>query len=311
MKLSKLTVSMLAAASLALGSCSDDSFDGGKYASLNFSLKADNSLSVGSITRADGEATITMAEALGVESFTQPEAGNFTIKITDAEDNTKYDGLLSAYSSETTKLPISAESYTVKANYGAENSVGFYGTEPATGAPKYYGEKTFTITNAETKNEEIKVALENSILKFVYTSSAADEAATVAEGESEVNLFKNYFSDCDITVTDQANNVVAYNDFEARGAFLEAGRQTIAYTLTVAQAQDDASKTIIGSVDVTLKANTCHIFKFNVTNVGGVNKLEIVINDTIAETHDIEVGDIDINDDNYIQKDENSNGENA
>jgi hypothetical protein len=79
----------------------------------------------------------------------------------------------------------------------------------------------------------------------------------------------------------------------------------------VAQAPSDASKTIIGSVDVTLKANTCHIFKFNVTNVGGVNKLEIVIDDTIAETHDIAVGDIDINDDNYIQNDENSNGENA
>ena len=308
MKLSKLTVSMLAAASLVLGSCSDDSFDGGKYASLNFSLKADNSLSVGSITRADGEATITMAEALGVESFTQPEAGNFTIKITHPEEGEKYNGLLSAYSSETVKLPISAESYTVEANYGAENSVGFYGTEPATGAPKYYGEKTFTITNAETKNEEINVALANSILKFVYTSSAADEAATVAEGESEVNLFKNYFSDCDITVTDQANNVVAYNDFEARGAFLEAGRQTIAYTLTVAQAQDDASKTITGTVTVEVVENTCHIFKFNVTNVGGVNKLEIEIDDTIATTHDITVPDIDINDDNYIV---NNGGENA
>lgn len=309
MKLSKLTVWMLAAASLVLGSCSDDSFDGGKYATLSFSLSTNNAISVGAITRADGEATtITMAEALGVESFTPIEAGNFNIILTDPDEVEKYNGLLSAYSSETVKLPISAESYKVTANYGAENSVGFYGTQPATGAPKYSGEKSFTITNAETKNEEIIVALANSILKFEYTSSAADAAATVAEGESEVNLFKNYFSDCDITVTDQANNVVAYNDFETRGAFLEASRQTIAYTLTVGQAQSNSSKTITGSVNVEVEANTCHIFKFNVTNVGGVNKLEIVIDDTIAETHDIAVGDIDINNDNYIV---NNGGENA
>ena len=298
MKLSKLTVWMLAAASLALGSCSDDSFDGGKYATLSFSLSTNDAISVGAITRADGEATtITMAEALGVESFTPIEAGNFTIAITHPEDGEKYNGLLSAYSSETVKLPISAENYNVTANYGADNTVGFYGS----GAPRYYGEKSFTITNAETKNEEINVSLANSILKFNYTSSDA-------EGESEVNLFKNYFSDCDITVTDQANNIVNYNNFETRGAFLEVGRQTIAYTLTVGQAQSNSSKTITGNVNVEVEANTCHIFKFNVTNIGGVNKLEIVIDNSIATTHDITVPDIDINDDNYIV---NNGGENA
>ena len=245
-----------------------------------------------------------MADALGVETFTQPEAGNFTIKITDAEGNTKYDGLLSAYSSETTKLPISNDKYKVTATLAG--AVGFYG-EAETGAPAYYGETEFSITSDAIIDVEIPVALSNSILKFVYTSSSETEDET----DAETNLFQDYFSECNITVKDAAQNEVAYNDFEERGAFLEVGKQTIAYTLTVAQGQSDASKTITGSVDVTLKANTCHIFKFNVTNVGGVNKLEIVIDDTIETTHDIELGDIDINDDNYIQKDENGNGENA
>lgn len=313
MSLNKLTVWMLAATSIAFSSCIDDSFNGGKneYATLNFSLAANKSISVGTMTRADGDTeTIAMADALGVETFTQPEAGNFTIKITDAEDNTedntKYEGLLSAYSSETTKLPISNDKYKVTATLAG--AVGFYGeAETETGAPAYYGETEFSITSDAIIDVEIPVALSNSILKFEYTSSSETEDET----DAETNLFQDYFSDCDITVKDAAQNEVAYNDFEERGAFLEVGKQTIAYTLTVAQAQSAASKTITGSVDVTLKANTCHIFKFNVTNVGGVNKLEIVIDDTIETTHDIELGDIDINDDNYIQKDENGNGENA
>lgn len=307
MSLNKLTVWMLAATSIAFSSCIDDSFNGGKneYATLNFSLAANKSISVGTMTRADGDTeTIAMADALGVETFTQPEAGNFTIKITDAEGNTKYDGLLSAYSSETTKLPISNDKYKVTATLAG--AVGFYG-EAETGAPAYYGETEFSITSDAIIDVEIPVALSNSILKFVYTSSSETEDET----DAETNLFQDYFSECNITVKDAAQNEVAYNDFEERGAFLEVGKQTIAYTLIVAQAQSAASKTITGSVDVTLKANTCHIFKFNVTNVGGVNKLEIVIDDTIETTHDIELGDIDINDDNYIQKDENGNGENA
>ena len=307
MSLNKLTVWMLAATSIAFSSCIDDSFNGGKneYATLNFSLAANKSISVGTMTRADGDTeTIAMADALGVETFTQPEAGNFTIKITDAEGNTKYEGLLSAYSSETTKLPISNDKYKVTATLAG--AVGFYG-EAETGAPAYYGETEFSITSDAIIDVEIPVALSNSFLKFVYTSSSETEDET----DAETNLFQDYFSECNITVKDAAQNEVAYNDFEERGAFLEVGKQTIAYTLTVAQAQSAASKTITGSVDVTLKANTCHIFKFNVTNVGGVNKLEIVIDDTIETTHDIELGDIDINDDNYIQKDENGNGENA
>ncbi len=304
MKLNRLTVWMLAAASLALGSCSDDSFNGGdKYATLNFSLSANNSLSVGTMTRADETQTsgITMAEALGVESFTQPEAGNFTIVVTDAESTEKYNGLLSAYSSETTTLPISSEQYKVTATLEPKTAVGFYG-ENESGAPKYYGETKFSIVSDAIIDVEIPVSLTNSILKFEYTSLADDEEGTGTD------MFKQYFSDCYITVKDQANNEVAYNDFEERGAFLEAAKQTITYTLTVAQAQNEASEKITGSVDVTLVENTCHIFKFNVTNVGGVNKLTIEIDDNIAATHDINVGDIDINDDNYIV---NNGGENA
>lgn len=310
MSLNKLTVWMLAATSIAFSSCIDESFDGGKseYATLNFSLAANKSISVGTMTRADGDAeTIAMADALGVETFTQPEAGNFTIKITDAESNTKYEGLLSEYSSETTKLPISSnDKYKVTATHAG--AVGFYGdTDTETGAPAYYGEKEFSITSDAIIDVEIPVALSNSILKFEYTSSSETEDGS----DAETNLFKNYFSDCNIIVEDAAQNKVEYNHFEERGAFLEVGAKTITYTLTVAKAQSDASKTITGSVGVTLKANTCHIYKFNVTNVGGVNKLEIVIDDTIEATHDIEVGDIDINDDQYIQKDENNSGENA
>lgn len=234
------------------------------------------------------------------ETVPELNAGNFTIVITDVNEEEKYNGLLSAYSSETTKLPMNGSPYKVTATL--EGKVGFYGEgENPAGAPAYYGEKEFSITSPTVINVEIPVKLSNSILKFEYTSSAAeDEPATAAEGEeTTTNLFKNYFSDCDITVTDQAKNSVAYNDFEERGAFLETAKQTIAYTLTVDKAQSEASKTITGSVDVTLKENTCHIFKFNVSNVGGVDKLTIEIDDEIVDTHDIKVPDIDINDDAY------------
>ena len=76
---------------------------------------------------------------------------------------------------------------------------------------------------------------------------------------------------------------------------------TINYTLTPAQAQGDNSKVISKSISHTFAAKSCHTLQFNVTNVGGVNKLTITLDDTTIQ--EVEIGDIDLNDDQYQPND--------
>ena len=111
------------------------------------------------------------------------------------------------------------------------------------------------------------------------------------------DMFKKYYSSCETTVK-QGNSSVTFNYDETRGAFFEIGNATINYTLTPAQAQGGNSKVISKSISHTFVAQTCHTLQFKVTNVGGVNKLTITLDDTTIQ--EVEIDDIYLNDDQYM-----------
>lgn len=283
MKLKKLPIWALALAILAGSSCSQDDYNYAKddaYGTLSFALATDNLLNEGEISRAGGQ--ITISEALGganvfnASTFLSTNGGNFSIVVEDADEETIYSGPISGWSND---KPLAFGNYTVTATYDLRQ-VGFYGNG---GQPAFESEEvSFAIANADIPTEvTIPVVLSNSIMRVQYS-----------------DMFKKYYSSCEVT---QNNSSVTFNYDEARGAFFETGNATINYTLTPAQAQGDNSKVISKSISHTFAAKSCHTLQFNVTNVGGVNKLTITLDDTTIQ--EVEIGDIDLNDDQYQPND--------
>lgn len=275
MKLNKLTILAMALVTLAGSGCSSDDYDYGKgdaYGTLSFSLNANNQLNTSIISRA---GTMTITEALGTSfdaaSFIASNGGAFEITLTDSNEVEKYNGVLSGWKAETA---LSFGEYMVCAEYTA-NGIGFYG---AGGLPEFESEDvSFTIAEAKEYAVAIPVALANSILRVRYT-----------------DMFKNYFSDCTTNVTATGStSTVTYNYNETRGAFFPATKATIKYTLTPSQAQGANATIIEKTIEQTLAAKTCHTLTYDVTNVGGVNKLTISLDDT--NIVDVNIDDIDLN----------------
>lgn len=289
MKLKKLPIWALALAILAGSGCSRDDYNYAKddaYGTLSFALATDNLLNEGEISRAGERAggQITISEALGgtnvfnASTFLSTNGGNFSIVVEDADEETIYSGPISGWSND---KPLAFGNYTVTATYDLRQ-VGFYGNG---GQPAFESEEvSFAIANADIPTEvTIPVVLSNSIMRVQYS-----------------DMFKKYYSNCEVIVT-QNNSSVTFNYDETRGAFFETGNATINYTLTPAQAQGDNSEVISKLISHTFAAKSCHTLQFNVTNVGGVNKLTITLDDTTIQ--EVEIGDIDLNDDQYQPND--------
>lgn len=282
MKLKKLPIWVLAMAILAGNSCSIDDYNYAKddaYGTLSFALATDNLLNEGEISRAGKQITISDAlggaNAFDASTFLTTNGGNFSIVVEDADENEIYKGPISGWPSDKS---LAFGNYTVTATYD-QQQVGFYGEG---GQPAFESEEvSFAIANADIPTTvEIPVVLSNSIMRVQYS-----------------DMFKKYYSSCVTTVT-QGNSSVTFNYDETRGAFFEIGNATINYTLTPAQAQGDNAEAIEDSISHTFAAQTCHTLQFNVTNVGGVNKLTITLDDTTIQ--EVEIDDIDLNDDQYM-----------
>ena len=285
MKLKKLPIWALALAILAGSGCSQDDYNYAKddaYGTLSFALATDNLLNEGEISRAGGQ--ITISEALGgtsafnASTFLTTNGGNFSIVVEDAEEETIYSGPISGWSND---KPLAFGNYTVTATYDLRQ-VGFYGNG---GQPAFESEEvSFAISNADIPTDvTIPVELSNSIMRVQYS-----------------DMFKKYYSSCETIVT-QGSSSVTFNYNETRGAFFETSSATVNYTLTPTQAQGDNGKAVEKTFDHTFAAQTCHTLQFDVTNVGGVNKLTITLDDTTIQ--EVEIGDIDLNDDQYKSND--------
>ena len=284
MKLSKLPILLLAVVVLAGGSCNRDDYNYGNkdFATLSFALSANSGLNVGTVVRADDGKEITIAEALGVESYENPIAENFTIIVKNKDDEDAFNetSLLSAWDTAK-KLPLGT--YTVLAEYDLE-TVGFYGVEG--GAPAFEGSAEFSIIEAKEYSVSIPVKLSNSILKVVYT-----------------DMFRKYFKAADVRAkSNGVDTEILFGYTEsveptAQGAFMMANKAAISYAFTPAQAQGVNIQGVTGVVEESLAARTCYTLTFDVENVGGVNKFTIKLNDEVKET--VDLGEVDLNDDQY------------
>ena len=283
MKLKKLPIWALALAVLAGSSCSSDDYNytkDGSYGTLSFALAANNQLNEGEISRAESRASgLTISEALGgnafnATSFLSSKGGDFAINVKDSNYETT-NCLLKEWDASKS---LAFGNYTVNASYD-QAKVGFYGDG---GEPAFESEEvSFTIATADAPTAvSIPVSMSNSIMRVRYTE-----------------MFKNYYADCTTVVTQTGKSPVTFTYTEERGAFFEAANATIKYTLTPSQAQGENGNAIEKSVSQTLSAKTCHTLLFDVTNVGGVNKLTITLDDTTIT--EVEIGDIDLNDDQY------------
>lgn len=284
MKLKKLPIWALALAVLAGSSCSSDDYNYTKddsYGTLSFALAANNQLNEGEISRAKSRASgLTISEALGgsnafnATSFLSSKGGEFNITVKDSNDETSKCLLKDWDESKS----LAFGNYSVNASYD-QAKIGFYGDG---GEPAFESEDvSFTIDTSDTPTAvSIPVSMSNSIMRVRYTE-----------------MFKNYYSDCTTVVTQAGNSPVTFTYTEERGAFFEAANVTIKYTLTPSQAQGENKNAIEKSVSQTLSAKTCHTLLFDVTNVGGINKLTITLDDTTVT--EVEIDDIDLNDDQY------------
>lgn len=312
MKFRKLPIWALALSILAGSGCVSDDYNyakEGAYGTVSFALEADSNITSGEITRADGEssnATIEIAEALGAgESFDATKlTDNFTVKVLDSsKKKTLKECLLKDYKPEDLSLELGT--YYVQASYDPQK-IGFYvvgqdgkPTE-ASGLPAFEGEAMFTISSEDAESETpkqvpIEVALKNSILRIKCT-----------------DIFTKYFSEYSAVVTQSTEDdapSVSYDqakialesdvDAVAEGAFLEPVKTYIAYTFKPnpdqAQGTNATDKTgIVGGADagVKLNAKSCHTVIFDISTIGGVDKLTITFDDTVTT---VDIGDIEIN----------------
>lgn len=312
MKFRKLPIWALALSILAGSGCVSDDYNyakEGDYATVSFAVETDNGLDAGEVTRADGEssnATISIADALGASAGF--DAGNFTtgdfkIVIKNGTKTAK-ECLLKDYKPE--EVPLKAGSYSVEVSYDP-GKIGFYSVDAngkpteTSGQPAFAGRADFTITaddidTKQTKEVPVEVTLKNSILRIKCT-----------------DIFTKYFSEYSAVVTQSTEDdapSVSYDqakialesdvDAVAEGAFLEPVKTYIAYTFkpnpNQAQGTNATDKTgIVGGADagVKLDAKSCHTVIFDISTIGGVDKLTITFDDTVTT---VDIGDIEIND---------------
>ena len=258
MKLRSLTLCALALVGLMACNDSDNAADKGVESGyLTFSVATTDNVD-NITTRAD---KILISSAAG-SGYTAPADADFTITITNEDEEQIYSGTVGAWDTAT-KLEEGAYSVSAVYNNGA---VGF-------NCPVIEGKADFIIKGGETTPVQIPVKLANAIVRMEFSA-----------------MFKNYYSFEKITVTSQATSVDFTAD-EARGAFIQATTFKVEGTLT-SQAQG-TSKTKTFSKEYTAKQTQCYSITFNASNIGG-NSFDITFGDEPSET--ITFDDIDVND---------------
>lgn len=197
-----------------------------------------------------------------VSDFTSlPETGDFTLVITDNDENEVYRGLLSAYTSSTA---LKAGSYTATASYGSSSREGF-------DCPYFSGSQKFVVSGGATTDVQIPVKLANCIIRLAFTDS-----------------FTSYYTDWNFTLTTGGGTAIQFPKSESRAAFIDAYSFSISGTL-----QNQAGKTqnFSKSYSSSINAKTCYTLSFRASNVGG-DKITIVFDDNVD---DVELVEVDLN----------------
>jgi len=192
-----------------------------------------------------------------------PSQGEFTIVITNSKDEEVYNGLLSAYQTNTS-LP--SGNYSVTATYGSATDEGF-------DKPFFTGTQSFAVTGGNTTSVTVNVKLGNALVKVGCTEN-----------------FSNYYTDYTMTLTTGNGTTLSFPKGETRAAFIDAYTLEVSGVLT---SQGGTQMTFSKSYsNGSISPATCYTLLFDASNVGGTT-ITISFNDSVE---DVELGTIELND---------------
>lgn len=245
MKINRIALGILTLALMSV-SCSKQQASQDGY--VSFSLDTDSQVAV--VTKSSVSDYTTL-----------PDAGKFTIVVSDGNGGEIYNGALEGYDASTA---LKTGNYSVKADYGSVTDEGF-------GKPCFSGETSFSIAGGGTTPVVIPVSLANSIIRIECTES-----------------FKAYYPDYSFTLKTGGGTEIAFPKGETRAAFVDAYTISVSGTLT-----SQGGKTSEFSKDFrSLAPKTCYTLKIDVSNVGG-SAISISFDDNIE---DVELTEVDLND---------------
>lgn len=138
----KIDIIALGILTLALMSVSCSEQQTSQDGHVSFSLNPDGQVAVVSRSNVSDYTTL-------------PDAGKFTIALTNSNGDEIYAGTLEGYDASTA---LKTGNYSVKANYGSVADEGF-------GKPCFSGETSFSIVGGGTASVTIPVSLTNAIVK--------------------------------------------------------------------------------------------------------------------------------------------------
>lgn len=203
---------------------------------------------------------IDVSTRSSVGDFTAlPPASEFTVKISDEQDN------ITPVSDISAPVTLAAGKYTATASYGSLSDEGF-------DKPCFKGEQSFTVTGGSTQNVTINVKLAGCIVRFSFTES-----------------FTNYFTDYTFTVTTGGGTEISVPKSETRVIFMDAYTFKLSGTLT---SQSGTTQVFAEKEFKNLEPATCYTVKFDASNVGS-NSITISFDET---TIDADLVEVDLND---------------
>lgn len=188
-----------------------------------------------------------------------PSAGDFTIKVTDESKATLWEGLLSNWNAEE---KIFTGKYNVAASYGTKGEEGY-------GKAYIAGDADFTVNSASKTVVDLKVSLQNAILKLECTPS-----------------FKNYFSQCEFTL--QTGSGAEFNMEENNPVFVEAFRFTLSGRMKNPQGIDAEFQKEYSS---QILPGKCYTILLDASNVGS-GSISVSFNN---EVDTVDLGNIELN----------------
>lgn len=187
---------------------------------------------------------------------TLPSKNDFDLTVTGTSKSFAWTGKFSEWDN-TLKIP--AGSYIATATYGSLEDEGL-------AKPFFTGEKSFTVNGGETANESIETKLGNTIVKISCST-----------------YFSSYFDDCVFTISRDATVIATMNVGSDDAVFVDGYKLTI----SGASSKGDFSKDF-----TNLDEATAYTMYFDVTNVGGINKITVTFDDSV-ET--VDLGNFDLN----------------
>lgn len=264
MNFKKIYLGTLAAAAIALASCSSESgLDGsnGKRGEIQLaSLQLDSKVTRSGLTADDGDGE-TLVDGVAIK----PELDSCKLIIM-SKTGTYLQTWNHVSDYNPSENPVTVGTYDVTLTYGALEDEGF-------DKPYYYGSATTTVKQDETSEVSVEATLHNTMVKMKYTDA-----------------FMKYFTNYSATIHSEGGKYITFEKDETRAAYVRPGNISIDLSVTKPNG-------LSGTFEVEGIDNAAARTLYNVTvdvNEGAVGDADILISfddSTTVEPISIKVSD--------------------